>query len=70
MNNAHVESAFTKKWAKTLTIVAIDYTVLPPALVLVDWVVRTNDGEDKSRDNAQILLETLLFWMTHVPTST
>ena len=70
MKNTHVESAFTKNLAKSLAIVAIDYTVLPPVLALMDWVVGNNDGMDKSRNNVKMLLETLLFWMTRVPTST
>ena len=68
--NTHLESAFTKKLAKFLAIVAIDYTVLPPVLAVLDWVVGTNDGLDKSRDNDQTSLKTLLFWMAGVPTST
>ena len=36
LKNTHVESAFTKELAKSLTIVAIDYTVLPSVLAVVE----------------------------------
>ena len=71
IKHTHVEYvSIYQKIAKSLAIVAIDYTVLPPLLAVVDWVVGTNNGVDKLRDNDQISLNTLLFWMTGVPTST
>ena len=62
----HAESAFTKKIAKSLAIVAIGYTALPPVLAVLDWVVGTNNEVGTSHTNDNISLKHCYFeWQVY-----